>query len=1219
MVDTTLSLDSLLGISVAKALCNTSYEKRKQAALEVEKRIRDANHETIRQTLLILRDYIESPTPNARKGGLIGLAAVALGLDNHNFLFHFAQPGAVALPGGRLARPHDFFSRMIAEHYPVADAKEDVDASAQQLGGLSAGGLSGDEKASSLSSAMTGRQEQRTRLLARDEVLDFSRTIQDYMALLIPPVLTVFEDEHPRVRYYACEALYNIVKVAKTNAFVFFNEIWDGCGRHIADMDKEVKSGAVYLDKVLKDILTETPVAKQWWHSNQMQHLLGSGPSDAGEMFLDTDDEAMALHPSAGAVVNLATFMPLLAQRILSKNPFLLSFLVGWVQLLQSIPDLDLYPHLPDFLPGLFGMLSETVKDIRVKADQCLRTFLDDLRSTQTPMKRQQVIYSTVKILAQITRSERMSLLSRTSALYWIQTYVDLTADNMMEAPDLVPLSSPEEVDSFELLPVFLSGVLCCLDSQDRELAKIAVETHSALLEIVDSSGYGRYFSRSLLRALIHVFQREMAAKRARRQSGPGGSAFQQQGSLPAEQLGGENASGASGANPPSDLKEEPTVDDDVVLKTASLQWLCMLLSNKPDQMLELSMDLFDPLFETLSHPDTEVVIAALQVLARIMTASREHLQLHAASTTGEGKIGGQGGGEASTAAEGATGGRQSERSSLSSTAAISSNLYTTTGRGPLSTALGTNAARVSAFDALLSGPQVGGVQEMLNPLNIDPDGPGVRLGVNQAASSSSLNLGMSNLGGYGGVARTSGPGGGASGLGTSSRDYIPGSGRAASSKPSKQHLRLFQLFPGVCRKLLDLFRVDPQMFDQRGRLVIRQLCDKLDCEPFYRTIAELVRQDSLLFLGQHNVVSRANNSWSYTSRVERDRHRQFLAQTVEIYNWILLTSRETHNFRGNLLRETPGESIDDRFLDVVLLELEAAEKVGGSVGGSARSRSPKKKDDSAYLSGNDAGTGVNATNKKDEPTGAGACGQNVKTTATSAGSKTSSSSVVGGAKNPSDVPASKNDDKLGKSGGTPKADTPGTAASEDAFTDRADLLNATPSLFLSLLIPWLCDPLSALALALWCEQYSLAHVLAQKIGALGKSDANFLNQLDQLVHLFESPVFLRARMRLLDPAGNAELLKTLAALCMILPQGSAFEMLQKRLALVSCSRGLLPAGGVGDARDLDDAAEAQGGEGQGGASSSAKNKNSRRVEMPMTQIRKIVRLCDAFFVGECG
>ena len=67
------------------------------------------------------------------------------------------------------------------------------------------------------------------------------------------------------------------------------------------------------------------------------------------------------------------------------------------------------------------------------------------------------------------------------------------------------------------------------------------------------------------------------------------------------------------------------------------------------------------------------------------------------------------------------------------------------------------------------------------------------------------------------------------------------------------------QLFTLICRKLLHLFERDRDMFDQRGRLVIRQLCSQLDVEKFYRTIASLVFQEEQNLVRQEEVFSTDN------------------------------------------------------------------------------------------------------------------------------------------------------------------------------------------------------------------------------------------------------------------------------------------------------------------------------------------------------------------------
>ena len=49
-----------------------------------------------------------------------------------------------------------------------------------------------------------------------------------YLEEIVPPVLACFSDQDARVRYYACESMYNIAKVVKGEILVYFNEVFDG-------------------------------------------------------------------------------------------------------------------------------------------------------------------------------------------------------------------------------------------------------------------------------------------------------------------------------------------------------------------------------------------------------------------------------------------------------------------------------------------------------------------------------------------------------------------------------------------------------------------------------------------------------------------------------------------------------------------------------------------------------------------------------------------------------------------------------------------------------------------------------------------------------------------------------------------------------------------------------------------------------------------------------
>ena len=79
---------------------------------------------------------------------------------------------------------------------------------------------------------------------------------------------------------------------------------------------------------------------------------------------------------------SLPKFIPLLAERIYTLNPFTRMFLVNWINVLDSIPDLELISHLPAFLKGLFQFLSDPNDDVRTATQQALSGFLKDIRRT---------------------------------------------------------------------------------------------------------------------------------------------------------------------------------------------------------------------------------------------------------------------------------------------------------------------------------------------------------------------------------------------------------------------------------------------------------------------------------------------------------------------------------------------------------------------------------------------------------------------------------------------------------------------------------------------------------------------------------------------------------------------------------------------------------------------------------------------------------------------
>lgn len=221
-----ISVESPLPPMVQRSLGDRSNEKRKNAALEIEaliKSLHEANNTAVIQSIITVlsKDFCTSMNSNYRKGGLIGLAATAIGL--------------------------------------MQDSRKHLD-------------------------------------------------------VLLPPVLHCFDDPESRVRYYACESLYNIAKVSRMSILEHFNAIFEGLAKLFADVDMDVKNGANLLDRLMKDIVTES----ETFHVEQ--------------------------------------FLPLLQTYIRRTNPYIRQLLVGWITVLDSIPDISMIDYLPDFLDGLFNV-----------------------------------------------------------------------------------------------------------------------------------------------------------------------------------------------------------------------------------------------------------------------------------------------------------------------------------------------------------------------------------------------------------------------------------------------------------------------------------------------------------------------------------------------------------------------------------------------------------------------------------------------------------------------------------------------------------------------------------------------------------------------------------------------------------------------------------------------------------------------------------------------
>lgn len=124
------------------------------------------------------------------------------------------------------------------------------------------------------------------------------------------------------------------------------------------------------MDRLVKDIVSESAAT--------YVSVLQSPEEAAAEPDSGADSTEASLDlPTA---FSLAKFIPLLTERIHVINPFTRTFLVSWVTLLDTIPDLELVSYLPAFLGGLFKFLSDPNRDVHVATQGALERFLNEIK-----------------------------------------------------------------------------------------------------------------------------------------------------------------------------------------------------------------------------------------------------------------------------------------------------------------------------------------------------------------------------------------------------------------------------------------------------------------------------------------------------------------------------------------------------------------------------------------------------------------------------------------------------------------------------------------------------------------------------------------------------------------------------------------------------------------------------------------------------------------------
>ncbi|XP_064073732.1 protein VAC14 homolog [Vanessa tameamea] len=205
-----------------------------------------------------------------------------------------------------------------------------------------------------------------------------------YIGELTHPIVACLGESEARVRYAATEALFNVLKIARDAALTQFPLVFDALARLAADPEPQVRQGAELLDRLVKDIVTESPC------------------------------------------LELSRVVPLVRERMYTRSAAARQFAVAWVSALDAAPALGLRRHLPELLDGLFTVLDDPNPEIRRMCDVQLNEFLRSIKKDPSEVNFEAMI----NIL--ITHAQSTEELLQLTAVTWLKEFAELSGAGVL-------------------------------------------------------------------------------------------------------------------------------------------------------------------------------------------------------------------------------------------------------------------------------------------------------------------------------------------------------------------------------------------------------------------------------------------------------------------------------------------------------------------------------------------------------------------------------------------------------------------------------------------------------------------------------------------------------------------------------------------------------------------------------------------------------------------
>lgn len=444
-----------------------------------------------------------------------------------------------------------------------------------------------------------------------------------YLDQMIGPVLACFSDADSKTRYFACESFYNIAKVCKGEILVYFNEVFVVLARLAADSEVSVKNGAELLDRLFKDIVCECAphyvsvyqdVSRVRARQDRELGLLGGAQELAvarekaeHERYLcDMHEQHDHRNTVTNKAFSLARLVPLLAERMQVISPLTRNYLVGWIAVLDSVPDLQLVAYLSVFLKHLFQYLGDPNTDVRVATAEVLADFLREIREAAQHQ----------------TRGPCTSTEATPSA----ESVSETPSED--KEPDAEAPQDPNDDDADELVWIHSSDVrieydalleilLELVQDHDVEIQATTFEWITEFLRVVPDMvvPFTPRLIASVLPCLAHPAPAiQMAAVETNKQL------FAAVEQLPAH----NDQTSALDSFATTNALKQHLLDQHDQARLQALEWLMMLHAKSPSKIFSMEDGSVSLLLRVLSDPNEEVILSDMRLLIQICSQADE-------------------------------------------------------------------------------------------------------------------------------------------------------------------------------------------------------------------------------------------------------------------------------------------------------------------------------------------------------------------------------------------------------------------------------------------------------------------------------------------------------------------------------------------------------------------------------------------------------------------